>query len=357
MAISIADLRLYHQSIIGHAATPKEVVQRLGAVQAQDYTSALWAVGLRAGEATQEHVAAAVANGEIVRTWPMRGTLHFVAAEDVRWMVSLLAMRLLAGRAARRAALSLDEASLARAGEVITAALQGGKLLLRSELMDLLAAAGIAPDNQRGYHILSHLAHTGLICFGPPQDKQDTFVLMDAWAPAGPIRSRSEALAELTRRYFSSHGPATVADLMWWSGLKAGEVREGLALVAGELAQEQIDGQTYWFSASGSSPRTAEPSAFLLPSYDEYLLGYRDRRAVLDPAFANQIVPGGNGVFRPIVVVNGRVVGTWRRTIRRTKVLVSLDPFEPLPPMHMDAIVAAAERYGRFLQLPVQIDG
>jgi len=352
--MNVAHRRLHNQSIApATCVTPDEVVKRLGAVQAQDYLGALWAVGLRTKAATEQAIEQAISDRQIVRTWPMRGTLHFVAPQDVRWMLALLAPRIVAGSARRHQQLELDGATFARSETLFTQALQGGRRLTRSEMMDLLEQDGIASTGQRGYHILWWAAQSGLICFGPRQGKQDTFVLLDEWLPVGKPLSREEALAELTNRYFSGHGPATLQDFMWWSGLRAAEARTGLELVQSELVSETLDGQTLWFSCSSSPKKATSPAVHLLPAFDEYLLGYQGRSAVLDPARARQVVAGG--MFKPLIVIDGRVVGVWQRTLRKTKVLVKLDPFEALSLAQINDAVAAAEAYGRFLGLPVEI--
>jgi hypothetical protein len=353
----IAHRRLHNQAIApAGMATPGAVVKQLGAVQAQDYLGALWAVGLRTQQAVEADVEQAIANGEIVRTWPMRGTLHFVAPEDVRWMLALLTPRIIARAARRHNQLELDEAIFARSEALFAKALQGGKQLTRPQMMDVLEQADISTKGQRGYHILGWAAQNGLICLGPRQGKQDTFVWLADWVPETKPLNRDEALAELAHRYFTGHGPATIQDFMWWSGLPAAKARAGPEMVETRLAQEVVDGQTYWFLPSRTTPKAASPTAYLLPAFDEYLLGYKDRRAVLDPAHATKVVPGANGMFKPLIVVDGRVVGTWKRTLRKTKVLVKFDPFESLSPAQMEAAAAAAEPYGRFLGLPVELN-
>jgi hypothetical protein len=352
----IARQRLYNQSIVPAACEqPGDVVKRLSALQAQDYLAALWAIGLRMETATEQIIEQAISERKVIRTWPMRGTLHFVAPEDVRWMLALLAPRVMAGAAQRRKQLELDEATFARAEALFASALQGGRQLTRPEMMAILEQDGIVTTGQRSYYILWWAAQNGLICFGPRQGKQDTFVLLDEWLPETKTLSREEALAELAQRYFTGHGPATLQDLMWWSGLPAADARVALELAASRLAREVVNGQTYWFSPDLPTPQAAAPTAHLLPGFDEYLLGYRDRSAVLDPAHATNIVPGGNGIFKPIMVIDGWVVGAWKRTLRKTKVLVEFDSFEPLSPVQMAAAAAAAEPYGRFLGLPVEI--
>ena len=354
-AFDIAHQRLGNQSIAPAALEkPGDMVKRLGAVQAQDYLGALWAIGLRVKAATEKTIGQAISDREIVRTWPMRGTLHFVAPQDVRWMLALLTPRIITNAARRHRQLELDAATFARSETLFTNALQSNKQLTRLEMMDVLEQGGISTNGQRGYHILGWAAQSGLICFGPRQGKQDTFVLLDEWLPGGKNLNREESLAELAKRYFTGHGPATIQDFMWWSGLPAADARAGLELAEAQLAFEELDGQIYWFSSSLPVPKVASPTSQLLPGFDEYLLGYKDRSAVLDPAHSKKVMPGG-GMFKPLLVINGRVVGTWKRTLHKTKVLVSLDPFEPLNSTQMKAVAAATESYGRFLGLPVEI--
>jgi len=351
----IAGQRLANQSIAPAAlATPAEVVSSLGAVQAQDYASGLWAVGLRLQAATQQTIEQAISNKEIVRTWPMRGTLHFVTAVDIRWLLALLTPRVMARATGRHKQLELDESVFTQAQALLVSALENGHQLTRSQMMDVLERGGITTTGQRGYYILWWAAQTGLICFGPRQGKEDTFVLLDEWLPDGKQFNREESLAELAHRYFTGHGPATLQDFMWWSGLPAAAARTGLEMVKTELISEEINGRTYWLSGA-TMPQTSSPTVHLLPAFDQYLLGYKERHDVLDPVQATKIVPGLNGVFKPIIVVDGQVVGIWQRTIGQTKVVVNLMPFVPLKSAHMAAAVAAAERYGRFLDLPVEI--
>jgi hypothetical protein len=202
--------RLTHQQITGSSFTqPAEIVAGLGAMQAQDYTGALWSIGLRMTTATEQHIEQAIADRTVVRTWPMRGTLHFVASQDVRWLLPLLTPKVIAGSTGRYRQLELDDVAFARSQEVFINALQGGKQVTRDELLQQLDEAGIATTGQRGYYLLVHAAQQGLICFGVPSGKQQTFVLLDEWLPPAKPVAREEALAELTRRYFTSHGPAT----------------------------------------------------------------------------------------------------------------------------------------------------
>ena len=332
---------------------PEEVVRWLGAIQAQDYMQSLWAIGLRLKSAAMADIEQAIREAKIIRTWPMRGTLHFVPPEDVKWMLKLSASRMLVKDGRRLEQLGLDEAIMERCKELFHDALDGNKRLSRPDMMRLLEDAGISTGNQRGYHILWYVAQSGLICLGAMQDKQQTFVLLDEWAPDSRRLSQEEALVELARRYFASHGPASVHDFAWWSGLTVTEARAGLEATGSGLVSERIDGKDYWMTSDTMSHIAHDKSSVdLLPGFDEYLLGYKDRSAVLAAEHAPKIVPGRNGVFRPIIVVGGRVVGTWKRSLKKNSIHITLIPFTSLDDSEEEAI-EAAERYSDFVGLPL----
>lgn len=346
----IARYRLASQQIAQPAfARPSEVVAWLGAVQAQDYLGALWAVSLRTPGAAEQTIEQALAEKTIVRTWPMRGTIHFVAAADVRWMLDLLAPRVVRRSQSRRAELGLDESVIAASAKVLQSVLRGGKQLTRSAIYELLAQANVATDSSRGMHILGRLAHDGLLCYGARAGKQPTFALLDEWAPHAKPLPHDEALATLAQRYFTGHGPATIQDFMWWSGLTTKEAKAGLAAVAGQLGHATVAGQEYYFAPDLPDIAPNPHEAFLLPPFDEFLVAYRDRSAALDPAHKDRVVPGGNGIFNPIVVFGGRVLGTWKRVFKGANVIMTFSPFADFSPAQARAIAASAERYAQFV--------
>ncbi len=336
------------------AGGPAATVAWLGAIQAQDYLGALWAVGVRTPGATEGDVERAVAERSIVRSWPLRGTLHLVAAADVRWMLELLAPRNIARQRRRAEQLGLDGAAFRQSERRIVRALEGGRQLSRDAIFRLLADAGVSPAGQRGIHVLWRLAQERVVCFGARQGKQHTFVLLDDWLRAVPAAiplPREQALAELAMRYFRGHGPATAQDFAWWSGLAAAEARTAIEAAAPLLARATFDGEALWMPAEAPAAGAKAPAAHLLPPFDELLLGYRDRSAMLAPEHARRIVPGGNGMFLPLLVLGGRVAGTWKRELRRRAVAVVPQPFGPLGPAEQRAVRRAASAYARFLGL------
>lgn len=330
---SIPRARLHSQLLAGNGLeTPHAVVSHFGAVQAQDYLGSLWAVGARMRNAVESEIENALVERSIVRCWPMRGTLHFVAAEDVRWILELLSPRVIQrsrGRLERE--FDLGARVLRRSRTLVERALAGGNALTRPEIYAMLEKARIATGASRGLHILYALAHERVICFGARRGKQPTFVLLDEWVPVAKSKPREEALAEIARRYFASHGPATIEDFMWWTGLTKKEASEAMAL-AGPLPV-----------ASGPLPK----GAHLLPPFDEYTVAYKDRSAILDASFAKRVNAGG-GILNAIVVVNGIVVGTWKRTLGKS-VDIAISPFGELSARDLRAIEQAKTRYLRFL--------
>ena len=330
----IARERLARQQLVRPRFTnAADLVRWFGAVQAQDYLGSLWAIGQRLSGATEASVEAAIAARAIVRTWPMRGTLHFVPAEDARWMLKLLTPRVVARSAGRYRELALTAKDFARAERVLVRALRGGRQLTRPDVYTTLARGGVSPDGQRGIHILGHLAQHQVLCFGPRQGRQPTFVLLDEWVPRPKDLPRDEALATLATRYLASHGPASVQDFAWWSGLPMRDAR--LALEAARATDRE--------RTRAAAKRL--PMALLLPPWDEYVVAYRDRTHALradDPANAMAI-------GKPLIVINGRVRGAWRRELTPSSARLVLDPWTQFTASERAAIARAIERYARFL--------
>ena len=336
-------MRLVAQRIAGpRPATATEVVRRLTAVQAQDLPGALLSVVLRTKRGTRADVEAALDSGEVVRSWPMRGTLHLVAAEDLPWLIGLLGTRALARSPGRRAQLGITAESIDQARLVAVSALAGGRRLRRKELLGALADEGVDVTGQRGIHLLGCLTQTATLCLGPTAGGEQCFVLMDEWIRAPRRLEADEALAELAGRFFRSHGPATVRDLARWAGLRITEARTGLAAVREGLARLEVEGVEYFLDPETpdllAGCREEARGTFLLPGFDEFVLGYGDRDAVLDREFADRIVPGGNGMFRPTVVHDGRVVGTWQWAGRGAKRTVTATPFTVFTPEVAEAV-------------------
>ena len=363
-SLSVADigrLRLAHHAIAERSCTsPVEAVRHMLAMQGQDFSSAKWSIGVRTPGATEAGVEAAFANGTIVRSWPMRGTLHVTLAEDLLWMLDLLAPRMIQSGASRRKELELDEATLVRAGEIAQRELEVERCLTREEILAAIEQSGISIAGQRGYHILFHLSVTKLLCIGPPHKKAQTFVLFRDWVKGSRPRERDEALEEIARRYFFSHGPATMADFVGWTKLTTADAKKAIALAAEYLTEFEIGDAKYFI------PRNAEDSwaaarakvmgtAVVLSGFDEYVLGYKERASVISAGDFAKVVPGNNGVFMPTIVIDGQVRGIWRRTLKAKAASVELMPFAPLSKSEHASVLKAIHEWAAFVGKPAQI--
>lgn len=345
--MNISAQRLHHQLISRQPfASPAEVVRWFGAVQAQDYLASLWALGLRTARAHERDVESALADGSVIRMHGFRGTWQHVAREDARWMLELVGARLVGGTARLRA-VGLDGKTLARAIDLIARALSGSRQLTRQELAAVLERRRIVTGGGRLMHILWYAELRGVVCSGVRRGKQQTFALFDERVPRGRPRTREQLLAQLAERYFRSRGPATERDLAWWSGLPLGDVREAIALMRPRLERVALGGADYWLAADSVDARAAR-GVQLLPAFDECLIAYQDRGAFVEQAHVRKINNGG-GILRPIVLVGGRAVGTWTRTLAKGTVLVAVEPFRRLTAAEREALVAARDRYAAFI--------
>jgi len=275
--------------------------------------------------------------------------LGLIAAEDVNWVLDLLTPRAMLARQGRYRRLGLDQETFTAAAHLISRALSGHGALARTECYRLLEDAGISTAGQRGIHILSHLALEKLICFGPRDRKQQTFVLLEEWAPGAKSKPREEALAELTLRYFSSHGPATVKDFAWWSGLTLTDAKAGLEIVKSALVEERAGETAYWMPRPDGI-LAGELAPVLLPGFDEYLVGYTDRSAVLDPVLARRVNANG-GMLNPVIIIDGIVKGTWKRSLRKEAVEIEANWFEEPGTPELEGLEMASRSYAEFLEL------
>ena len=347
--------RLHNQKLVeSDLRTPAEIVSWLGAVQSQDYAGAKWALGLRAPGLTEKDVDRAFDDGKILRTHILRPTWHFVAPADIRWMLALTGPRVLAGNRHYTRRNGLDEKVLARSRRVLERALGGGRFMTRTALGAVLARAGIEGGGQRLAYLMMDAELQQVICSGPRQDRQFTYALLEERAPRARALAGDEALAELAKRYFASHGPATVRDFVWWSGLTVKQAKTGLEALGRQAVSDAFDGFTYW-SVPGPTPsvkRTRLPAVYLLPNYDELMNALRDRGLFLD---ASGPPPAGAVARLPHqLAIDGTLRGAWRRTIAARGVTVAVRPFRPLSRMEKTALTRAVASYGRFSGLAAE---
>jgi hypothetical protein len=333
------------------------VVTWFGAMQAQDLASGLWSLGARLPGHTEADVQDALERREALRTWPMRGTVHLVPARDAHWMLEALGERALAGAAARRASLGLDDAVAERAVAVLGEALAGGGRLTRAQCVARLQEAGVASAGQRGYHLLWYASQRGVTCIAPNVGSEQTFVLLDEWVP-DPVRlDRDEALATIAVRYFRSHGPTTRQDLAGWTGLLMADVKRAIDLAGERLARVVVDGREMYLDpqrlAAGAPP--ADGRWWALPAFDEYLLGFKDRSWMLADLHKQAVVPGGNGVFQATLVRDGQVVGTWKRAASTRRTVVEVRPLVSFRATDRRRAEQALQPYAWFTGRPVEV--
>jgi len=341
-------LRLRNQQIAStNFKTAKELVGWMGAMQAQDYNQAKWAIGVRLPHLTEEQIESAFNRGEIIRTHLMRPTWHFVSADDIYWLLELTAKQIKSTTKSRHRDLGLTENDLKKSKEVFVKSLEGNRSLTREELGDQLNRAEINTYEQRLPHILMDAEIDGIICNGGIQGKKQTYALLAERVPEKKTFTKDEALALLGKKYFTSHGPATLADFVWWSGLPVADARKALEMNKATLISETIGADTYWFFDSINIPTPLPDSVYLLPAFDEYLISYKDRSSAITLKNHAKAI-SNNGIFRPIIVVNGQISGLWKRTNKKDTVLIELDHFRLHNSTEKQLIEKAAESFGRF---------
>ena len=326
----------------------------MGAMQAQDYNQAKWAIGSRLPQLTEELIESAFNSGEIIRTHLMRPTWHFVSSEDIYWMLELTARQIKSVTKTRHRDLELTETILKKSQEILFRNLEGNHSLTREELKPVFNLGGINTDGQRFPHIMMDAEINGIVCSGGMKGKKQTFALLNERVPQKRTLTKDEALAKLAKKYFTSHGPATLPDFVWWSGLPITDARKALEMNKATLISETIGTETYWFADSTKLPSSPPDSVFLLPAFDEYLISYKNRSAAITADHHKKAI-SNNGIFWPVIVVNGQISGTWKRTLKKDKVLIELDHFRPHNKKEMQLINHAADKYGYFSGMKAEV--
>jgi hypothetical protein len=339
-----------------HWTSSREVVHALGAIQAQDYDGAKWALAQRTVGLTDASIEQDFNNGDMIRTHVLRPTWHFVDPLDLRWMLALTGPAVMRRMAPYNRHLELDTNICNRCNKAIERALRNGQHLTRSELKADLARAKVGDlGGQRLAHIVMNAELESLICSGPRRGKQFTYALVDERVPPAPPRDRDEAILELTRRYFRARSPATASDFNWWSGLSMADVRKGIALASDDLEQVTIGDKSYWTTGERiSRPRA---SANLLPNYDEFFIGYRDRSAIGERLRSVKAVTGGNAFIAHVIAIDGQLVGGWRRSVGKDAITLKLNVVTRLTPSETKRVRAEVRRYCSFVGRPVALTG
>jgi hypothetical protein len=331
------------------------VVTQLGAVQAQDYAGAKWAIAQRTKGLTDAEMDRAFADGTILRTHLMRPTWHFVTPADIRWMLMLTAPRVHAVNAFMYRQLELNKAEIKKSYTILEKTLRGNKQLTRTELGSTFEKAGIIAMGQRLSYFMMSAELDGIICSGARKGKQFTYALLEERVPQVKELTRDEALSKLVKRYFATRGPATLQDFTMWSGLTLIDAKNGIEMVKAEFGHETMNGQTYWFSEVKLPAKVKSPTAYLLANYDEYFIGFKDRSAIGDVAKQAGIKGDDPSLIAHIVIINGQIVGGWKRSFKKNEVVVELNLFANLSKAEHQAITAEAQRFGKFIGMPVTL--
>jgi hypothetical protein len=349
--LAIVRRRLQAQRLAAEPfGAPADAVRWLGAMQAQEFAEAKWSIGERVHGCTDDAVEEAFARGEILRTHVLRPTWHFVARADIRWMLRLTAPRVHALNRYPYRRFALDDEVLVRTGAVLARALADGEPRTRPELAEVLRRAGIVAEGLRLAYVLMHAELEELVCSGPRRRRQQTYALLDDRAGEADEIPREQALAELTWRYFSSHGPATVKDFTAWSSLTTADARAGLELVDDRLEPRIAADGTPWYAAPDAHEAHPAMGAFLIPMYDETVVAYRDLKVVLAHP------PPREGLLRRPIVIDGRTVGSWKRSVTTRAAVIEAELFTPPGPAESAALDAVVERFGRFMELPARLE-
>jgi len=354
-AKDIARIRLANQHLTASwIHTPQELVSWMGALQAQDYAMSKWAVGVRLPGIKEQEVERSLDDGVLLRTHVMRPTWHLVAAADLRWMMDLTGPRIRNSLNANNRALGLTEAVFTKCHKVIGKALSDGAHRTRPELMAELNRSKIDTSGLRGIHIMYRAEVDGMVSSGARRGKENTYALYDLRVPKTDITNREHAVAELVKRYFLSHGPATLQDFSWWSGLSQSDGKAGLEASKELFAKVEVNGQSFWCAAENIDAVPQKSGIFLLPAFDEFMVSYKDRSASLaDEHFSNAITI--NGIFSPIIVADGAVKGTWKRDVKKGHVLLAPAFFGAPSKKELAGVKQAAKVYGAFLGHKVEM--
>lgn len=354
--MKLRDVAGWRMHNLGLSASPsasvEDVVGHLGAVQSQNFGPGKWSIAQRTKDSRDADVSLAFDAGRIVRTHVLRPTWHFVLATDIRWMLQLTGPRVQAKTAGRLRQLGLDDDLLERCRRLLTDALQGGRQLTRPAIRTLFQAEGVPLEDNRLAHILGDAELRGLICSGCVEGKQQTFALLEERCAEARTLSQDEALTELVARYFSSHGPATLKDFSWWSGLTMTQIRRGLEMVP-EIEQVEVEGLSFFVIGPHPANESSGRTCHLLQTFDEYVVGYTESRHVMDIADSGgplpNLVPG-------VIVLDTQVIGTWSRKIHKDEVVIEATLLRRLKRSETEALREETERFGRFVGLQARLE-
>lgn len=352
----IAGYRLRNQSIdLPNASNPHDIISKFGAIQAQDYISAKWAIGLRMKHCSDAVIEQEFNKGNILRTHVLRPTWHFITPKDIKWLLMLSSARIKTLCEYYNRLLGLDELTFKKSNALITDALQGNNHLTRNELAHILNHSGISTENPRLVYLLLRAELDGIICSGVRRKKQFTYALLEERAPQACTLTRDEALRKLALTYYSSHGPASLRDFIWWSGMTKTDAKLGLEMIKKQLLFSVINDETYWYVPNVFPTYTAPQKVYLLPNFDEYVVGYSNRTAIYDIDFNKKLDARQNVLFQHTIILNGRVIGTWKRKVNKKGITFIPKLFSPINPEKIELLKNAVDNYGKYLETSINL--
>lgn len=351
----IAHFRLFSQQIANPKfKSVKELVAHMGAMQAQDFNMAKWAIGLRLKKSTQENIDAAINSGSIIRTHILRPTWHFISSEDIYWMLDLTAPRIKASMKGRHKQLELTEIVLKKCNKIIQKILSENQIATRKEIIRELNKARISTDENRASHILFNAELDKIICSGKMKGKETTYALLHERVAEPKSLQKQVALEKLATKYFKSHSPATLQDFVWWSGLAITDAKSGMEMIKKDFIPEKINDKEYWIPKSFAPSKKIENSVFLLPAFDEFLISYKERSASVMTEHASKAF-SKNGIFWPTVLINEKVMGTWKREIKKDKLSITINFFDSKTKLKNNLLEEAVARLELFLNMKAGI--
>lgn len=350
----ILNYRLINHGLVNCSNTScEEVVRKSGVIQSQDFSASKLAIGIRLPNSSESDINSSINDGSVIRTSALRGTLHLVSSKDIKWMLDLAGPAVITRMQKQYKSVDLDEKIFSKAFKMFSKELDG-KYLTRQELYALLMKNGISPEENRGVYLINRASLQKIICQGPMKDdKEITFTLLDSWAPKAQILERKDALHKLAQRYFQSHGPATFADFVNWSGLANADAKNAFESIRSEINKVLLNQSEYWYY-SDIKVATMSDKVYLLPAFDEYILGYKNRELFLDKEYTRTVITV-NGLFYPTIIVNGKVVGTWKRIISKDKVIIETNLFELPSKIKHSAIKEELKGLESFLEMSVDL--
>lgn len=344
----IANLRLHNQLLMGsELETAQQVVSWMGAVQAQDFNMTKWALGVRLPALTNKSVEDAINKGLIVRTHILRPTWHLVAAEDIHWMLTLSAPRLRSASKSYDQYLDLSDLVREKAYDIIQQSLEFGKHLTRSQLGEILEEKGIGINSHQLNHIMFGAELNGMVCNGEIKGGKQSYSLLEERIPKTEVFNKEIALERLARKYFTSHAPATLQDFVWWSGLGISDAKKAMEMIRRDFVVEKIDSLEYWINNSFTELKGCDDSVFLLPAWDEFVVSYKNRQHIISDEHYKKVI-SKNGIFKPVVVKGGQIIGMWKRVKKKDKVSAEVELFSGTDTSAGDLIKKASDSFDLF---------